>query len=195
VASVAAVVIRFRRGDSVEREQLKWPLWAVLFFGTVYGVVAVGADPGGAFEIAFGLALAAIPVSIAIAVLKYRLYEIDRIISRTVSYLVVAALLGGVYVGSVALVTILLPAESALAVAISTLAVAALFNPVRRRVQAGIDRRFNRARYDTQQVMDRFATTLRDRLDVTELSLGWREVVTETMEPSAVSVWIREGRL
>lgn len=195
VASVAAVVIRFRRGDQVEREQLKWPMAAVLFFGIVYGVGAISGGLGGpAFEIPFGLSLAAIPISVAISVLKYRLYEIDRIISRTATYVLVVALLGAVYFGSVALVTTMVDTESGLAVAVSTLAVAALFNPVRRRIQRWIDRRFNRARYDAQEVMDAFAASLRDRLDANELSLGWRDVVTETIQPSAVSVWIREGR-
>jgi hypothetical protein len=192
IVCVTAVVVRFRRGSSVEREQIKWPLWAMLFFGVVY---ALGASEGGfnrALDILFGLVLAAIPISVALAVLKYRLFEIDRIISRTVTYLLVVGLLGGLYFASVTTVTRLLQAESALAVAISTLAVAALFNPVRRRIQDVIDRRFNRARYDAQNVMDRFAGTLRDRLDVNELSRGWRDVVTETMEPTAVSVWIRE---
>jgi hypothetical protein len=192
IVCVTAVVVRFRRGSSVEREQIKWPLWAMLFFGVVY---ALGASEGGfnrALDILFGLVLAAIPISVALAVLKYRLFEIDRIISRTVTYLLVVGLLGGLYFASVTTVTRLLQAESALAVAISTLAVAALFNPVRRRIQNIIDRRFNRARYDAQNVMDRFAGTLRDRLDVNELSVGWRDVVTETMEPTAVSVWIRE---
>jgi hypothetical protein len=131
------------------------------------------------------------PVSFGIAVLRYRLYEIDRIVSRTVTYLLVVGLLGSVFFGVVTLITSLLPAESDLAVAASTLAVAGLFNPVRRRVQHWIDHRFNRARYDAQQVMASFAESLRDRVDPTEVSDGWRDVVAETMQPSAVSVWIR----
>jgi hypothetical protein len=133
-----------------------------------------------------------IPLSVAVAILRYRLYDIDRVISRTMSYVIVIVLLALVYALGVTGLTTLLDTDSPLVVAGSTLAVAALFNPVRRRIQDVIDRRFNRARYDAQNVMDRFAGTLRDRLDVNELSVGWRDVVTETMEPTAVSVWIRE---
>ena len=144
-----------------------------------------------AWDLLWGMAVLAVPVAIGLSVLRYRLYEIDRIVSRTVTYLLVVGLLGLVFFGVVTLITSFLPAESDLAVAASTLAVAALFNPVRRRVQVWIDRRFNRARYDAQKVMDAFAESLRDRVDAAELSDGWRDVVAETMQPSAAAVWIR----
>jgi hypothetical protein len=133
-----------------------------------------------------------IPVSIAMSITRYRLYEIDRIVSRTVSYTLVVVILGAVYVGGVTWLTSLLPDQSQLVVAATTLAVAALFNPVRRRVQMWVDRRFNRSRYDTQRVMDRFAGSLRDQVDAEAVVDGWVGVVSETMQPTSVSVWVRE---
>jgi hypothetical protein len=139
--------------------------------------------------------MAAIPLAILLAVLRYRLYEIDRIISRTVTYVSVIALLGGVYLAGLTAMTTILPAESPLAVAGSTLAVAALFNPVRRRIQAWVDRRFSRSRYDAQKVMDRFAGSLQDRVDSEGLVNGWVGVVSETMQPASVSVWVRDNHV
>jgi len=137
--------------------------------------------------------MVALPVSIGVAVLRYHLYEIDRIVSRTVSYAVVVGVLAVVFFGVVTVLTSLLPAESDLAVAGSTLAVAALFNPVRRRVQAWVDRRFNRSRYDAQKVMDAFSGSLRDRVDPDGVVEGWVGAVSETMQPTTVGVWIRAG--
>ena len=127
------------------------------------------------------------------AVLRYRLYEIDRIVSRTVSYALVVGLLAGAFLGVVALMSSLLPEESSdLAVAGSTLVVAALFNPLRRRVQGGVDRRFNRQRYDAQRVMDGFAFSLRDRVDPEEVMTGWVDVVSSTMQPDSIGMWVRD---
>jgi hypothetical protein len=162
----------------------------------VYGATALASSftTGGLADLVFGLSLAGLPVAVAIAVLRYRLYEIDRIISRTVSYAVVVAFLALLFFGVVTALSSLLPAESDLAIAGSTLAVAALFNPVRRWVQVWVDRRFNRSRYDTQRVMDRFAGSLQDRVDSQEVVDGWVGVVSETMQPASVAVWVREGR-
>ncbi len=135
---------------------------------------------------------AAIPIAIGIAVLRYRLYEIDRLLSRTVSYLLVVGVLAAVFFGVVAVAGSLFQTDSDLAVAGSTLAVAALFNPVRKRVQGWVDRRFNRSRYDAQKVMDRFAGSLRDQVDSHEVVDGWVGVVAQTMQPESVSVWVRE---
>jgi len=197
VTCVAGFVLRFRRGSSDEREQLKWPLFAVALFGLVYGTAAAGTGiaPGGLADLLFGLSLAGIPVAIAIAVLRYRLYEIDRIISRTVSYTVVVALLAGVFFGVVALVSSFLPTESSdLAIAGSTLAVAALFNPLRSRIQKVVDRRFNRSHYDAQRVIQGFAGSLQGRADSEGIVEGWVGVVSETMQPSMVAIWVREGK-
>jgi hypothetical protein len=191
---LAAVVIRCRKGSSEEREQLKWPLYAVGLFGLVYATsaIGIGLEEGGVPELLFGLSLAGIPVAVAIAVLRYRLYEIDRIISRTVSYVILVGLLGAVFFGVVTALSSVLQAESQLAVAGSTLAVAALFNPVRKRVQGLVDRRFNRSRYDAQRVMERFTGSLQGRVDSTGVVEGWVGVVAETMQPAWVGVWVRE---
>jgi hypothetical protein len=195
VASVASFAVRFRTGSYEERHQLKWPLGAAALFGVVYGstVLASSITTGGLADLMFGLAMAGLPVAVAVAVLRYRLYEIDRIISRTVSYAVVVAFLALLFFGVVTALSSLLPGESDLAIAGSTLAVAALFNPVRRRVQGWVDRRFNRSRYDTQRVMDRFAGSLQDRVDSEGVVEGWVGVVSETMQPASVAVWVREG--
>ena len=195
VLSATSLVVRFIRSRGVERLQLKWFAFAVVSLIMATLAQETLADltpiPMLAWDLLWGMAVLALPVAIGLSVLRYRLYEIDRIVSRTVTYLLVVGLLGSVFFGVVTLITSFLPAESDLAVAASTLAVAALFNPVRRRVQVWIDRRFNRARYDAQKVMDAFAESLRDRVDAAELSDGWRDVVAETMQPSAAAVWIR----
>jgi hypothetical protein len=130
--------------------------------------------------------------SIAMAVLRYRLYDFDRIMSRTVSYALLVLILGSVYAaGAVWLPTRLAGGESPLFVAGSTLAVAALFSPVRRRVMGWVDRRFNRSGYDAQRVADAFAIRLRDQVDADRLVGDWAEVVTGTLEPSVVGVWVR----
>jgi hypothetical protein len=192
VPAIVALFIRLRRSTGIERQQLKWFLLAA----TALALSLISSFDNFGLEQAVNDAISAVTLSalwvaIAVAIVRYRLFEIDRIVSRTVTYLVVVVLLGGVFVGVVTLVSSLLPAESDLAVAASTLAVAALFNPVRRRVQVSIDRRFNRARYDVQKVIDSFAGSSRDRLDPGEVSDGWRDVVAATMQPSAISVWIR----
>ena len=193
IVSVSAFVIRFRRASPVERRQFKTLLLAVALFGLVYAGLAMTQNPAGSFlDMLFAFSVGAIPVAVAIGVLRYRLYEIDRIISRTVGYLLVVALLGAVFFAVVTTLSSVLPTESPLAVAASTLAVAALFNPLRRRVQERVDRRFNRARYDAQRVMERFAGSLQGRLDHDGVVDGWVGVVAETMQPASVSVWVRE---
>jgi hypothetical protein len=189
--AVASAFVRWRRADDVERHQIKW--FFVAAAGLLVAFMISFADLNQTLnEIVFATGLTGIWVAIAIAVLKLRLYEIDRILSRTVSYAVVIVLLGAVYVGLVTAIGSQF--EGSLAVAASTLAVAALFTPLRRRVQAWVDRRFNRSTYDTAQVMDEFAGSLRDEVDTGEVIEGWVGVVEETMQPSAVGVWVREER-
>jgi hypothetical protein len=197
-AAVASLVVRYRRADDEERHQLKWLIWSVGSFALI-GLLGLNALdtvgnplPEALDAIIWALLWAGIPVSVGAAIFKYRLYEIDRIVSRTVSYTVVVVLLAAVYVGGVTGLTSLLPDQSRLVVAATTLAVAALFNPVRRMVQDLVDRRFNRSRYDTQRVMDRFAGSLRDQVDSDEVVEGWVGVVSETMQPVSVSVWLRQ---
>jgi hypothetical protein len=137
--------------------------------------------------------IAALPVSMGIAILKYRLYDIDRIISRTLAYAVVTGLLVGAYAGLVLLATRVLAFSSTIAVAASTLAAAALFNPLRRRVQRVVDRRFNRARYDADQTVAAFAARLKDAIELDSVRDDLAAVVHKALEPAHISMWIRSS--
>ena len=137
------------------------------------------------------IAVLTMPVAVAVAVLKYRLYDIDRIISRTLAYAIVTGLLVGLYAGLVLLATEVFRFHSTVAVAASTLAVAALFNPLRRRVQRAVDRRFNRVRYDADQTLMAFATQLKDAVDLDSVADDLAQVASRALEPAHVSVWIR----
>jgi MFS family permease len=183
---------RYRRANSVERQQIKWLLAAtsLLVLTFVVGLATGSEDESGWGTWILGVALAAIPIAILVAVLRYHLYEIDRIISRTVSYAIVIGVLAGAYVAGFAMLSSLF-SESSLAVAASTLAAAALFTPVRRRVQAWVERRFNRSHYDAQRVIEGFSETMRGNLETRTLIRGWSRVVAETMQPSFMSVWVR----
>ena len=139
-------------------------------------------------------AAALIPVAIGVAVLRYRLYDIDRIISRTVAYAIVTGLLVGVYAGLVLLATQVLRVHTPVAVAVATLAAAALFTPVRRRVQRRVDRRFNRARYDADQIAAAFAARLKDTVDLSSVRDDLTGIVSRALEPAHVSVWISGQR-
>jgi hypothetical protein len=142
-------------------------------------------------DLAF-LALAALPLSIGIGILKYRLYDIDRIISRTLAYAIVTGLLIGVYAGLVLLATRVLSTRTPVAVAAATLAAAALFSPARRRVQHAVDRRFNRARYDADQTVAAFAARLKDAVDLDSVQADLASVVHQALEPAHVSVWLSQ---
>ena len=139
-----------------------------------------------------GLGVAALPVGIGVGILKYRLYDIDRIISRTLGYAIVTGVLVGVYAGLVLLTTQVFRVHTPVAVAASTLAAAALFNPVRRRVQRLVDRRFNRARYDADQTVAAFAARLKDAVDLDSARDDLAGVVHQALEPAHVSVWISQ---
>jgi hypothetical protein len=189
---VAHQVFSWRRATGERRQQLKW-----LATGAAVTLVVVAASLGFSStsvvgEI-LGIGLAALPVGIGVGILKYRLYEIDRIISRTLAYAIVTGLLVGVYAGLVLLATQVLRFHSSVAVAISTLAAAALFNPLRRRVQHAVDRRFNRARYDADQTVTAFAARLKDAVDLDSVRDDLAAVVENALEPAHVSVWIRAG--
>jgi hypothetical protein len=144
-------------------------------------------------DIALSLAgFLAVPLSIGVAVLRYRLFDIDRIISRTLAYAIVAGLLVGVYAGIVLLATRVVSIDAPVAVAASTLAAAALFNPLRRRVQRVVDRRFNRARYDADQTVAVFAARLKDAVDLDAVRDDLASVVHQALEPAHVSLWISQ---
>ncbi len=194
ILSLASLVVRFRRARDVERQQLKWFLLAVGYL-IVAVVVAFATELEGAwYGLLFGLAL--LPVAAGIAVLRYRLYDIDRIISRTVAYAMVTAVLALVFVGGILLFqTILSPVlrGNAVAVAASTLVVAALFQPLRRRVQTRVDRRFNRSRYDAERTVAAFSVRLRDDVDLESLRRDVQGVVEQTVAPVSISLWMRPG--
>jgi hypothetical protein len=197
LAVVASLVLRFRRSQGDERQQLKWLTYAVAIDAAVPWTVGVAAERSAPLVgelVLFPVAVSLIPIAIGVAVLKYRLYEIDRVINRTLVYGLLTVVLGAVYAAGVfAAGRLLDPAdgESELAVAASTLAVAALFQPARRRIQAVVDRRFNRRRYDATRTIEAFSRRLRDEVELDILSAELLAVVDQTMQPTAVSLWLQ----
>jgi hypothetical protein len=198
VGAVTTVVVRYRRAGSDEREQLKWLILAaaVLPVGLVAHSIADALAPGAdaTIELIFSFAAPAFPVAIGIAVLKYRLYDIDRIISRTLAYGALTALLAGLYAGIVLALQAAFGSVTQgneLAVACSTLAVAALFRPLRRRVQAGVDRRFYRSKVNAETTLARLGERLRHEADLDTLLVEVRSVVAEALAPAHVSLWLR----
>jgi hypothetical protein len=191
VSFVIHQLLSWRRSGGERRQQLKWlACGAAVTLGI--GVGASSVAPGFLSWV-FGIALFALPVSIGVGILRYRLYDIDRIISRTLAYAIVTGMLIGVYTGLVLLTTHLLTFSSSASVAASTLVAAALFNPLRRRVQRMVARRFNRARYDADQTVAAFAARLKDAVDLDSVRTDLAAVVQRTLEPAHVSVWIRSA--
>jgi hypothetical protein len=185
LASLAAQAASYRRSSGERRQQLKWLLTGGVVGGI--GLVLALSGLGAVAGTVLGLAL---PASMGVAIFKYRLYEIDRIISRTLAYAIVTGLLVGVYAGLVLLATRVLTLHSTVAVAAATLAAAALFNPLRRRVQLRVDRRFNRARYDADQMVAAFAARLKDAVDLDSVRDDLASVVQQALEPAHLSVWV-----
>ncbi|HSK97687.1 MAG TPA: hypothetical protein VK891_13790, partial [Euzebyales bacterium] len=140
------------------------------------------------------LGLWGLPAAIVVAITRYRLYEIDRLVSRTVSYAVIVGVLAAVYAGGVFVLSSLLPLENDLAVAGSTLVVALLFNPLRRRVRQRVERRFNRPRFDADAEVERFAYRLRTELDIADLTSGLLRVLASTVQPSTATIWMRSDQ-
>jgi MFS family permease len=181
-------MLSWRRAGGDRRQQLKW----LACGGAVAAVSLILAVSHGVWFLA---GLAALPVGIGVAILRYRLYDIDRIISRTLAYALVTGVLVGVYAGLVLLATKVLSVHSTVAVAAATLAAAALFNPLRRRVQNIVDRRFNRARYNADRIVAGFASRLQGTVDLDAVRVDLASSVKQTLEPAHISVWIRaEGR-
>ena len=196
-SGVAAVVVRFRHGGPVERQQVKW-------FGGAVGVMVVsvflgtsGVGPLGASSWILTFAgIALLPIAVGMAILRYRLYDIDRIISRTIAYLIVTGMLAVVFVGAVLVSRAVLGqflGENPIEVAASTLIVAALFQPLRRRVQRVVDRRFNRSRYDAEQTVAAFSARLRDETDMEIVKTDLVETTGRTVAPRSLGVWLRAG--
>jgi hypothetical protein len=199
VVGAVSLIVRFRRSSGIERAQLKWLTAAAAACGfafVMYLVVDPLVGPGltRALETVAAASVMCFPAAIAVAISRYRLWEIDRIINRTLVYAALTIVLGGSYAGGVLLfqwVTSPFTGSSAIAVAFSTLVIATMFRPVRARVQAVVDRRFNRARYDAERTLEAFGTRLRDELDLSTLTAELRSVVQRAIEPDGVGLWLR----
>jgi MFS family permease len=201
MACAVVLFVRYRRANETEREQIKWLLYACAMFLVVYvggfpsalgGTSSVGGYIWGVF---FGLSVIALPTAIGIAILKYRLYDIDVVINRTLVYGSLTATLIALYFGGIFLLqrifVLLSGQQSTLAVVASTLLIAAMFNPLRRRIQSFIDRRFYRRKYDAAKTLEEFSTKLRDETDLEALNNELVGVVKVTMQPAHVSLWLR----
>lgn len=193
--ALAGMVVRFRRSRGVERAQLKWLLAAVALMSIVFPVsFATDIGPSDAIDLVSVLVGALIPLAIGIAILRYRLYDIDRLISRTVSWALVSGVLVVVFIGLViGLQAVLVDVTqgATLAVAASTLVAFALFQPVRRRIQTVVDRRFDRARYDAERTAAAFAERLRNQVDLIGLEADIASTVASAIRPSRIGVWMR----
>jgi hypothetical protein len=193
VLAAASLVVRFRRARGTERQQLRWVTLATVVVALLFVVVLAGLalESFALAALASSLCVAVLPLAIAAAILRYRLYDLDRIISRTLSYGLLTVLLGGAYAGVVLGVGNLLGRASDLAVAGATLTVAAAFQPARRRIQHLVDRRFNRHRYDAAQTIARFSARLRQAIDLDALTVELLAVIDQTMQPTRVGLWLR----
>jgi hypothetical protein len=194
----ASIVVRYRRSRGVERQQIKWLLSAAALFALIYTTNFLFNEAGGLagrlLGVLFVLAPLLLPLAIGMAILRYRLYDIDLIIRKTVVYALITGLLALVYFGLVVLLQAVFESasgeQSPIAIVISTLVIAGLFAPLRRRVQGLIDRRFYRRKYDAQQVLEQFGQTARDETDVAALTAEMMHVVRETMQPTTSNLWL-----
>ena len=215
VASAVSLVLRFRISGAVVRQQIKWLAFAASFMGSIYLLIMsvgfvvwlvsapgtysdLGTETwwGAILEDVMLLSFAAVPVAIGFAILRYRLYDIDLVINRTLVYGSLTVTLALLYVGSVVTLQYasraLTGGESQLAIVASTLVIAALFNPLRRRIQKLIDRRFYRRKYDAQKTLSAFSKTLREETDLEALNAELLTVIRETIQPAHVSLWLRK---
>jgi hypothetical protein len=194
LAAVASLVLRYHRSHGVERQQLKWVTAAgsLLVLSFLVGGLLTDWVSEQAGWAAMVVGFSTLAAAVAIALLRYRLYDIDVVVNRALVYGALTMTLAGSYFGLVLLLQVLLSPSSDLAVAGSTLAVAALFRPARSRIQHAVDRRFYRRRYDAARTLERFGARLRDEVDLESLGGELRAVVAETMQPAHISVWVRE---
>ncbi len=197
ILCVVSLMIRFRRAGGVEREQIKWLFYAAAIFALTYVPSFIWTDfndPENFLGFLWVFGMLSIPLAIAIAILRYRLYDIDIIIRRTLQYALLTGLLALVYFGGVVLLQNLFESitgeQSAIAIVLSTLVIAALFAPLRLRIQKSIDKRFYRHSYNAEQTLASFASTARDEVDLDELTAALVRVVDETMQPEMVSLWL-----
>ncbi len=197
VIAALSLFVRWRKADAIERAQLKWIVAAAALVGIAmlgYGIEAGPGEYSQLGDIAIGVALLLFPIAVGIAILRYRLYEIDRLISRTISWAIVTATLAAVFVVVVVGLQALLAtftAANTLAVAASTLVVFGLFQPVRRRVQAAVDRRFDRAKVDAEQTVDALASRLRDDVDLEAVRAEIMDAVDGALHPAGSGLWLR----
>ncbi|HET6909484.1 MAG TPA: hypothetical protein VFH54_09115 [Mycobacteriales bacterium] len=190
IGCIASIIVRYRRAGGALRDQLRLFVWAATMGSAVVAVLIITNAHNTVTVLLQFAAVFAFPLSIGAAILRYRLYDIDRIVSRTVSYAVITGLLVGVYIGCVTLTTRLMPLSSAVGVAASTLIAAALFQPLRRRIQHAVDRRFNRQRYDAGKTVDVFASRLRDVVDPDLVRSDLLLVAAQAMQPATMSLWV-----
>jgi hypothetical protein len=200
LAAVASLAVRFGRARGAERQQLKWLASAGVLVVLCFVVPAAVADAVGSElvgDLLLSALLAPVPVAVGVAILKHHLYDIDRLISRTLVYGLLTALLAGVYAGTVLVLGQVFGGVGkdppSWAVAGATLSVAALFQPARRRIQQAVDRRFNRRKYDAAQTIEAFSARLRDQVDLDTLSAEVLAVVDQTMQPTTRSLWLRQS--
>ena len=200
VAAAVSLVVRMRRARGTERQQLRWIATSLAFAlagvgtGFAVGYVMPGSSASGLAWIPAIIGFTSVPMAVGIAVLRYRLYEIDRIVSRTISYLIVTGVLGGVFVGVVVglqAILVSITGSGGIPIAASTLVVVALLQPLRRRVQGVVDRRFDRARYDADQTVRTFAARLRGNLDLGAVSAEILGTATSAVRPTAATIWLR----
>jgi hypothetical protein len=193
IGSPLSLVLRFRRADGVTREQIKWLAFAGAMAALVFiiGVLVSDEVPEEVLFAAMMSSVLLIPLAAGVAILRYRLYDIDVVIHRALVYAGLTATLVAAYLVTVLLAQLVLPARGDLGVAVSTLAAAAVFAPARRRIQSVVDQRFFRRRYDAERTLEAFGSRLRDEVDLSALSNDLRGVVAETMQPAHVSLWLR----
>jgi hypothetical protein len=193
----ACLVLRLRRSGELERQQIKWVVYAACLTASAFVVSLLSPERIGYWVFWIGLAgLGAMPLAAGVAILRYRLYEIDRVINRTLVYALLTACLAAVYAGAVLVLQALLSpvtSGSHVAIAVSTLAVAAIFGPARSHIQRWVDRRFYRRRYDANRTLEAFSAQLRDEVDLDALAARLHAAVSETMQPERVTLWLRSS--
>jgi hypothetical protein len=189
--AVSDAFLRLRRSRGIERQQFKWLAYTSLLLAP--GIIFASVTPASWWWSVFPMLIAAngLAASIGLAIARYRLYDIDRLVSRTVAYVSVVALLFGVYVGCVLLMTTVLPLRGSVSVVIAVLVAVALFAPLRARARAAVDKRFNRSRYDAQAVVDAFAGRLVEQVTLDAITSDLLQAVDETVQPSHASLWLR----
>lgn len=191
VGAIFALIVRWRQSHGIERLQMRWFGWSASFvlaaFVLTFEQLGI---PTWIVNIGIIISLTILLISIAVAVLRYRLYDIDRLVSRTVTYSMVGLVLAATYFGAVTIVTSVVPTQNAIAVAASTLAVAAAFNPLRVRTQRLVDRKFNRSAYQSELVSEQFAARIREPLTVEQLTHLIQETAIESLEPGTSAIWL-----